>query len=118
MARRTQTTALIGSETSAPWSSVFDEADATRRHPTPRRSRRAVPALAATVLATVLMVGLSSAPSSAMGTAEDRAACIPDAFRLCSAAIPDADRVIACLKTERVKLSTACRVAMRRNGAI
>jgi len=27
MTRRTQTTALIGSETSAPWSSVFDEAD-------------------------------------------------------------------------------------------
>ncbi|CAL8978827.1 hypothetical protein RHODGE_RHODGE_00275 [Rhodoplanes serenus] len=115
MARRTRTTAPIDSVTGALWHGLFCEAGAALRRLAGRCYRGTVPAAVATA---VVMVGLSSAPSSAMGTAEDRAACIPDAFRLCSAAIPDADRVIACLKTERVKLSTACRVAMRRNGAI
>lgn len=114
MAKRTQATMPIGSVTGAPWHGLFCEAGAALRRLAGRCYRGTVPA----AVAAVVMVGLSSAPGSAMGTAEDRAACIPDAFRLCSAAIPDADRVIACLKTERVKLSTACRVAMRRNGAI
>jgi hypothetical protein len=71
---------------------------------------------AAPVLA-LLVVAYPSA-GSALGTAEERAACTPDAFRLCSSAIPSADRVIACLKTEKAKLSTACRTVMQRNGAI
>ncbi len=55
---------------------------------------------------------------SALGTAEERSACIPDAFRLCSAEIPHAGRVIACLKLEKAKLSEACRSVMKRNGTI
>ncbi len=55
---------------------------------------------------------------SALGTGEERSACIPDAFRLCSSAIPNADRVIACLKVEKAKLSDACRTVMKRNGSI
>ncbi len=71
---------------------------------------------AAPVLA-LLVVAYPTA-GSALGTSEERAACIPDAFRLCSAAIPSADRVIACLKSEKAKLSTACRTVMQKNGTI
>lgn len=41
-------------------------------------------------------------------TAEERAACRPDVFRLCASAIPSVDRIIACMKRERPKLSPAC----------
>ena len=51
-------------------------------------------------------------PSAAQGvptaTAEERAACTPDVFRLCSSEIPNVTRIIACMKRERPKLSPAC----------
>ena len=42
-------------------------------------------------------------------TEEQRAACTPDVFRLCSAAVPDVQRIIACMRRERSHLSPACR---------
>jgi hypothetical protein len=44
------------------------------------------------------------------GTPEQREACTPDAFRLCSDVIPDADKVTACLKTNRNQLSPDCKL--------
>ena len=43
------------------------------------------------------------------GTAEQRAACAPDAFRLCMSYIPDATNVEACLRQRKSDLSDACR---------
>ena len=43
------------------------------------------------------------------GTAEQRAACAPDAFRLCLSYIPDATNVEACLRQRKSDLSDACR---------
>jgi hypothetical protein len=43
------------------------------------------------------------------GTPEQRAACVPDAFRLCSRYIPDAARVENCLRQNAADLSDACR---------
>jgi hypothetical protein len=43
------------------------------------------------------------------GTPEQRAACAPDAFRLCSAYIPDPTRVELCLRQNKSELSEACR---------
>jgi hypothetical protein len=43
------------------------------------------------------------------GTSEQRAACAPDAFRLCSRYIPDAARVENCLRQNAADLSDACR---------
>jgi hypothetical protein len=43
------------------------------------------------------------------GTAEQRAACAPDAFRLCASYIPDAENVEACLRQRKSNLSDACR---------
>jgi hypothetical protein len=51
--------------------------------------------------------------SFAVGTAEERAACTPDVFRLCSSEIPNVDRIVACMKRERSKLSSACRAVFR-----
>ena len=42
------------------------------------------------------------------GTPEQRAACAPDAFRLCLGYIPDATNVEACLRQRRSELSEAC----------
>jgi len=45
------------------------------------------------------------------GTAEQRAACTPDAFRLCGDAIPDPKKVRYCLQSKLSQLSPGCRVA-------
>ena len=46
-------------------------------------------------------------------TAEEEQACSGDAFRLCSAEIPDVDRVTACMVSKQTKLSPGCRVYFR-----
>jgi hypothetical protein len=43
------------------------------------------------------------------GTDAEQRACTPDVFRLCSAAIPSERRIVACLKSNKAKLSPACR---------
>ena len=50
-------------------------------------------------------------------TDAQRDACMPDAFRLCSAQIPDASRVAACLDANVTNLSPACRGAFAWRGA-
>ena len=67
------------------------------------------------VPAALLLGGLSVATARpiAEGTPEARQACTPDAMRLCSEFIPDAERVKACMLRKRAQLSQACRVAMR-----
>jgi hypothetical protein len=42
-------------------------------------------------------------------TDQQRAACTPDAFRLCSAEMPDANRVAACMDAKQASLSAPCR---------
>ena len=42
-------------------------------------------------------------------TAEQRAACTGDAFRLCSSDIPNMSRVIACMQAKKSQLSPRCR---------
>jgi len=52
------------------------------------------------------------------GTPEQRAACTPDAFRLCSSYIPDADKVEGCLRQRKPDLSVACRSVFEQRGTI
>ncbi|KRQ08248.1 hypothetical protein AOQ71_22405 [Bradyrhizobium manausense] len=64
------------------------------------------------ILFAAVVIALSSASASAQenqGTAEQRAACAPDAFRLCSAYIPDPSGVEACLRQRKSNLSEACK---------
>ena len=50
-------------------------------------------------------------------TAEEQQACQGDAFRLCGDAIPDVDRVTACMVQKRSQLSPGCAVYFRRGPA-
>ena len=47
-------------------------------------------------------------------TAEQRSACMGDAFRLCSSEIPDVDRVLACMRVHKASLSDHCRAVLPR----
>ena len=52
------------------------------------------------------------APVSAQeyrGTWEQQMACTPDVWRLCSDQIPDASRIVACLRQNTPQLSRDCR---------
>jgi hypothetical protein len=62
---------------------------------------RIVPALAFGLV-------LASSATALAYTQEEANACTPDAMRLCSAAIPDAKRVGACLYQRRAQLSAPC----------
>lgn len=42
-------------------------------------------------------------------TAEQRSACTPDAFRLCSSEIPNVDGITACMRKQKSSLSAACK---------
>jgi hypothetical protein len=46
-------------------------------------------------------------------TPEEQQACSGDAFRLCSAEIPDVDRVTVCMIAKKSQLSPGCRVFFR-----
>jgi hypothetical protein len=50
----------------------------------------------------------AAAAANAQGTADQASACMGDAFRLCSAYIPSAARIEACLESNKKKLSPAC----------
>ena len=64
--------------------------------------------------AMVLVLALTtwSTSSFAIGSAEQRAACTPDVFRLCSSEIPNVDRIVSCLKQQRPNLSKSCQAVM------
>ena len=66
----------------------------------------------ALLLATGLAAALASGECRAY-TAEQQQACSPDAFRLCSAEIPDIDRVTACMVRNKSQLSPQCRAFFR-----
>jgi len=53
---------------------------------------------------------LAPSPASAQGTPDQRAACEPDAMRLCGEFVPDVERIKACMYRKRSQLSPACRV--------
>ena len=58
-------------------------------------------------LAAVAVLGIVLFPLPTLAE-DDATACKPDVFRLCSAAIPWKDRIVACLHENRRKLSPAC----------
>jgi hypothetical protein len=64
------------------------------------------------MLAMALSASLLAGAAQAY-TPEEQQACSPDAFRLCGDAIPDVDRVTACMIRKRSELSPECRVYFR-----
>ena len=61
-------------------------------------------------LGVAVAISLTSFVAHAEGTAEQRQACMPDSFRLCSSHIPNVDAIIGCMRANKAKLSPACRV--------
>jgi hypothetical protein len=61
------------------------------------------------------LIVMSSVPAFAFKQ-EDASACMSDAFRLCAASIPDAQRVASCLYSKRHQLSAACASAFSRHA--
>ena len=45
-------------------------------------------------------------------TAEEQQLCMDDAFRVCSATIPDRNRTIACMVANKSQLSPGCQTVM------
>ena len=64
---------------------------------------------------TVLMVAGGTKPAAAQSSdAAER--CTPDVMRLCNEFIPDADRIVVCLKAKRRQLTPACLTALQPSG--
>ena len=60
-------------------------------------------------VASAVAISLVSFAHAAEGTAEQRRACTPDAFRLCSQHIPNIDAITACMVANKSKLSPDCK---------
>ena len=56
-------------------------------------------------------------PASAQGTAQQRTACMGDAFRFCSADIPNVSRIETCLLQNRERLRPACQAQFDNSGS-
>jgi hypothetical protein len=72
-----------------------------------------------TVACISLAVGLLAAGATLLsakekldGTASQRAACTPDVFRYCVAAIPNRAMIVTCLKHNSYRLNKDCRAVM------
>jgi hypothetical protein len=64
------------------------------------------------MLAMALSASLCAGAAHAY-TPEQQQACSPDAFRLCGDAIPNVERVTACMIRKKSELSPGCRVYFR-----
>jgi hypothetical protein len=60
-------------------------------------------------LAVTLASGSSAVAEEYRGTMQQQMACTPDVFRLCGSAIPDTNRIVACLQANTPQLSAGCR---------
>jgi hypothetical protein len=65
--------------------------------------------LALGIVFVLVATGMAVAQST-----EDQAACQDDAFRVCSATIPDRERTFQCMIANKDSLSLACRAAIAR----
>ena len=62
-------------------------------------------------VASAVAISITSFAAHAVeATAEQRRACTPDAFRLCSAHIPNIEAITSCMKANKSKLSPECKL--------
>jgi hypothetical protein len=69
-----------------------------------------------TAVALALAAFVASVPAHAQGTAQERSACMGDAFKFCGSDIPNVSRIEACLKSNVSKLSPGCRAEFEPSG--
>ena len=65
------------------------------------------------VLAALLSLAAVASAKAFEVTAEQRAACTPDALRLCASEIPDIGRITACMMAKQASLSPQCRAVFQ-----
>ena len=65
----------------------------------------------------VLSAALIAKPAGAFDQNAAQAACGNDVFALCQQAIPDRDRITACLRAQQTKVSAVCRAFMAKSAA-
>ena len=67
-------------------------------------------------LSAALALSVSAVASSSCFafSAEARAACTGDAFRLCSSEIPSIPKITVCMRANKAKLSVPCRAVMEK----
>jgi hypothetical protein len=78
-----------------------------------------MPCRAAILVAAILVAsGLPAAASErpVRVSAADRAACVPNAKRLCRQAMPNVRNVVLCFLGQKSKLSTGCRAVLASYG--
>ena len=75
------------------------------------------------VLGLAILIGSSIVVQTAAvsqenrGTLEQQLACTPDVLRLCGQQIPDATRIVACLRQNTPQLSGPCRTVFESNAS-
>jgi len=71
------------------------------------------------VFALALSIAATGAASSQeyRGTWEQQMACTPDVWRLCSDQIPDAGRIVSCLRQNTPQLSSGCRAVFESSAS-
>ena len=67
-------------------------------------------------LAAALTVGMLSTTAFAQ-TSEEQQLCMDDAFKVCSATIPDRTRTIACMVANKSRLSAGCQGVMEKHAS-
>jgi len=64
------------------------------------------------ILAAIMAVVAAGAAHAQVSEAEQRQACEADAMALCSAEIPDRQRIGQCLRAKRQQISADCRTVL------
>jgi hypothetical protein len=77
------------------------------------RSRSLLWAMAGVLM--VLMAAGNTSPATAQSS-DAANLCTPDVMRLCNEFIPDADRIVGCLRAKRRQLSPGCLGALSSGG--
>jgi len=67
-------------------------------------------------IAFALLITALSGSAFGQGTEQQRSDCMGDAFRFCSAQIPDVAAIEACLKAKEAELTPACQAEFRPAG--
>jgi hypothetical protein len=81
------------------------------------QKRRILGMFAMVGVVAAIMGGTSALAQEHRGTLEQQMACTPDVFRLCGAAIPDENRIVACLQANTPQLSAPCRAVFESNDS-
>lgn len=76
-------------------------------------NRNSIRRVSRIILAAALSLTAVASAKAFEVTAEQRAACTPDAFRLCSSEIPDVNKIVACMKAKEASLSPPCRTVFQ-----